>query len=101
MLLSAFAKDPMFGLLAQGHAAANSYWLGLSVAARLGDTLSAGIAAPNGEWLAQAPRDDTPRLWSWWTSMKAPQAPMKPSATGVRGGSACVMGSLMATLLMT
>lgn len=59
MLLSAYASDPMFGLLAQGHAATNSYWLGLSVPAGLGDTLPAGIAAPNGEWLAQAPRDGT------------------------------------------
>lgn len=59
MLLSAYASDPMFGLLAQGHAAANSYWLALSVPAGLGDTLPAGIAAPNGEWLAQAPRDGT------------------------------------------
>ncbi len=59
MLLSAYASDPMFGLLAQGHAAGNSYWLALSVPAGLGDTLPAGIAAPNGEWLARAPRDGT------------------------------------------
>jgi len=92
VLLSAYASDPMFGLLAQGHAAANSYWLGLSVPAGLGDTLPAGIAAPNGEWLARAPRDGTAAVVVVDLDTSAPSAEeavthRRPWRRRVRAGS--------------
>lgn len=53
-LLSAYADDPIYGLLAQAHAATNNFWLSLSIPALPDNRLSAGLIGPDGYWLAQA-----------------------------------------------
>jgi predicted amidohydrolase len=54
MLLSAYSNDPMYGILAQAHAAANNFWLSLSIPALEGDRLTAGLIGPDGRFLARA-----------------------------------------------
>ncbi|MDN3359255.1 carbon-nitrogen hydrolase family protein [Actinomadura sp. DC4] len=56
------ADGPMFATEAQGHAAANGYWVGFSVPARHSTTAPAGVIAPGGEWLARCPADGAPAL---------------------------------------
>ncbi|HEY9263572.1 MAG TPA: carbon-nitrogen hydrolase family protein [Mycobacterium sp.] len=57
VLFSSFSEDPMFGALAQGHAAANSYWLTFSVPAQCSAAAPSGIVAPDGEWIDRATPD--------------------------------------------
>ncbi|MFI5681318.1 carbon-nitrogen hydrolase family protein [Streptomyces cellulosae] len=47
---------------AQGHAAVNSYWVSLSVPTQHSATAPSGIIAPNGDWLARCPADDSPSV---------------------------------------
>ncbi|WP_329567499.1 carbon-nitrogen hydrolase family protein [Kitasatospora sp. NBC_01266] len=47
---------------AQGHAAANSYWLSFSVPTQHSATAPAGVIAPNGDWLSRCPVDGSPSL---------------------------------------
>jgi predicted amidohydrolase len=49
----------VFATEAQGHAAANGYWVGFAVPAGLGPTAPAGVIGPAGEWLARCPADGT------------------------------------------
>ena len=55
MLVSAYAQDPMFAVLAQAHAATNNFWLSLCVPAQCGGTLASQFIGPNGKVLAHAP----------------------------------------------
>jgi len=54
VLFSSHSKDAMFGVMAQGHAAANNYWLGVSVPAQFAEALPSGVIGPDGCWMAQA-----------------------------------------------
>ncbi|WP_255528150.1 carbon-nitrogen hydrolase family protein [Streptacidiphilus sp. P02-A3a] len=47
---------------AQGHAAANSYWVSLSVPTQHSATAPSGVVAPNGDWLARCPEDGSPSV---------------------------------------
>ncbi|NED11307.1 carbon-nitrogen hydrolase family protein [Streptomyces sp. SID9124] len=47
---------------AQGHAAVNSYWVGLAVPARPGAATQSGIAGPDGSRLAQCAADGSPSV---------------------------------------
>jgi predicted amidohydrolase len=47
---------------AQGHAAVNSYWVSLSGPTQQSATAPSGIVAPNGDWLARCPADDSPSV---------------------------------------
>lgn len=62
LLFSSHSKDPIFGVLAQGHAAANSYWLSVSVPSQHAGILPSGVIGPDGYWIAQCRRDATPDL---------------------------------------
>ncbi|MFJ9580707.1 carbon-nitrogen hydrolase family protein [Streptomyces sp. NPDC101191] len=47
---------------AQGHAAANSYWVSFSVPTQHSVTAPSGIIAPNGDWLDRCPADGSPSV---------------------------------------
>jgi len=51
LLFSSQSGDPMFDVLAQGHAAANCYWISVSVARGEGQTMSSGVIGPDGYWI--------------------------------------------------
>jgi predicted amidohydrolase len=61
-LLSAYADDPMYGLLAQAHAATNNFWLSLSIPALPDNRLSAGLIGPDGYLLARAEANEAELL---------------------------------------
>lgn len=54
VLFSTYSEDSMFGVIAQGHAASNSYWVTFSPPAQGAKAVAAGVIAPNGNWLRQA-----------------------------------------------
>nr|WSW42371.1 carbon-nitrogen hydrolase family protein [Streptomyces sp. NBC_01001]WSW63187.1 carbon-nitrogen hydrolase family protein [Streptomyces sp. NBC_00998] len=47
---------------AQGHAAANSYWVSFSVPTQHSATAPSGIIAPHGDWLERCPADGSPSV---------------------------------------
>ena len=61
-LVSSYSDDPAFALLAQGHAALNSYWVSLAVPAQFSHAAPSGLADPNGDWAVLCPSDASSRL---------------------------------------
>lgn len=57
VLVSAYSKDPAYGVLARGHAAATCLWIGYSVPAQCSAALGSSLFGPNGDVLAEARRD--------------------------------------------
>ena len=57
LLFSSHSKDPMFGILAQGYAAANNYWFSVSVPAQYASALPSGVIGPDGYWMSQCTRN--------------------------------------------
>ncbi len=53
VLFSAYAKDTIFGVTAQAHAAVNAYWLSLSTPTACSRDLPSGVVAPNGRFVAR------------------------------------------------
>ncbi|GAB2725623.1 carbon-nitrogen hydrolase family protein [Kitasatospora kifunensis] len=47
---------------AQGHAAANSYWVSFSVPTQHSATAPSGVIAPGGDWLERCPADGSPAV---------------------------------------
>ncbi len=47
---------------AQGHAAANSYWVSFSVPTQHSATAPSGVIAPGGAWLERCPADGSPSV---------------------------------------
>ncbi|HET6295076.1 MAG TPA: carbon-nitrogen hydrolase family protein [Kribbella sp.] len=74
VLFSSYSEDPMFGVLAQGHAAGNSYWLAFSVPAQYSPSVPAGVIAPNGEWVARGSTDGLPDVVLFDLDPSAPDA---------------------------
>lgn len=64
LLFSAYSKDPMFGILAQAHAATNCYWLGLATPAQCSRDLPSAMIGPDGHVIDQAPATGTPAFVS-------------------------------------
>lgn len=62
VLLSSFSEDPVFGVLARGHAAAHTYWVSVSVPAQCSAAMPAGVTGPHGFWLDRCPADGTTAL---------------------------------------
>ena len=62
VLLSTYSRNPMFPILALGHAACGAFWLSFSVAAQCSEAAAAGLIGPNGQWLARAPGDGSEAL---------------------------------------
>ncbi|RKN12899.1 carbon-nitrogen hydrolase family protein [Streptomyces radicis] len=62
VLLSSFSDDPVFGVLARGHAAAHTYWVSVSVPAQCSAAMPSGVTGPHGSWLGRCPADGTAAL---------------------------------------
>jgi predicted amidohydrolase len=62
VLFGSYHDDPMFGVLAQGHAAGNSNWFAFSTPAQFSEVVPSGVVAPDGQWYAQGTRDGQPGL---------------------------------------
>jgi predicted amidohydrolase len=62
ILFSSFSEDPVFEILARGHAAAHNYWVSISVPAQCSTAMPAGVVGPHGYPLARCPADGTPTL---------------------------------------
>ena len=53
ILLSAYSRDPIFGVTTQAHAAINNVWLSLSTPTECSRGLASGLVAPNGRFVAR------------------------------------------------
>jgi predicted amidohydrolase len=62
LLLSSFSDDPVFEVLARGHAAAHNYWFTISVPAQCSTATPAAVIGPHGYSLASCPADGTPSV---------------------------------------
>ena len=58
----AAGDELIFATEAQGHAAANSYWVSFAVPAQHAATAPSGLIGPSGQWLSRGPRDPAPAL---------------------------------------
>jgi predicted amidohydrolase len=59
VLFSAYAEDPIFGIVAQAHAAINTMWLSLCTPTQCSHKLSSGLIGPDGYYLASATLGET------------------------------------------
>jgi predicted amidohydrolase len=59
LLFSAFAKDPIFEIIARGHAAAHNMWTSISVPSQCSTAIRTGVVGPHGYWLTQDAGGDT------------------------------------------
>jgi len=57
VLVSAYSRDPVFGALARGHAAATCLWISLAIPAQCSAGQPATLVGPNGHVLAEGGRD--------------------------------------------
>lgn len=62
ILFSSFSEDPIFEILARGHAAAHNYWTSISVPAHCSTAMPAAVIGPHGYPLARCPANGTPAL---------------------------------------
>jgi predicted amidohydrolase len=62
VLFSTFSEDPVFDILARGHAAANGMWVSVAVPAQHSHAMPAGVIGPHGYRLASAPTDRQPAV---------------------------------------
>jgi predicted amidohydrolase len=62
VLFSTFSEDPIFDVLARGHAAANGFWVSFAVPAQHGDAVPSGVIGPHGYGLVSAPADRQPAV---------------------------------------
>jgi predicted amidohydrolase len=53
VLLSAYSRDPIFGVTAQAHAAINNVWHSLSTPTECSAGLASGLVAPDGRFVAR------------------------------------------------
>ncbi|MEY9947476.1 carbon-nitrogen hydrolase family protein [Kitasatospora sp. GAS1066B] len=59
VLFSSFSEDPVFDVLARGHAASQTFWISASVPAQCSAAMAAGVIGPHGSWLDRCPADGT------------------------------------------
>ena len=57
VLFSTFSEDPIFDVLARGHAAAHGMWVSVAVPAQHSDAMPSGVIGPHGYRLASARTD--------------------------------------------
>jgi predicted amidohydrolase len=53
VLVSAYSRDPIFGVTTQAHAAINNVWLSLSTPTECSLGLASGVVAPDGRFVAR------------------------------------------------
>lgn len=59
VLFSSFSEKPEFELMARGYAAANNYWISMSVPAQCSTVTPSGVLGPHGSWLGSCASDKT------------------------------------------
>ena len=62
VLFSSYSEDPVFDVIARGHAAAHNYWISVSVPTQCAAAMPAGVIGPHGTRLADCPAADRPAL---------------------------------------
>ncbi len=62
LLFSAFAKDPIFEIIARGHAAAHNMWISVSVPSQCSTAIRTGVIGPHGYWLTKHQGGDLPAV---------------------------------------
>jgi predicted amidohydrolase len=62
VLFSSFSEDPVFDVIARGHAAANSFWISVSVPSQCAQAMPAGVIGPHGIRLAGCPAENRPAV---------------------------------------
>lgn len=76
ILFSSFSEDPIFEILARGHAAAHNYWTSISVPAQCSTAMPAAVIGPHGYPLARCPLTARPHWPSpTWTAATRPSTP--------------------------
>jgi predicted amidohydrolase len=73
LLFSSHSSDAMFGVLAQGHAAANTYWVSVAVPAQFAAVLPSGVIGPDGNWTNQCALETKPDFVLACLDREAPQ----------------------------
>jgi predicted amidohydrolase len=62
VLFSSYSEDPLFEVIARGHAAAHNSWISVSVPAQCATAVPAGVIGPHGARLADCPAAAVPAL---------------------------------------
>lgn len=62
VLFSTFSEDPIFDILARGHAAAHGLWVSVAVPAHCSTAMPSGVVGPHGYRIASAATDQHPAL---------------------------------------
>lgn len=62
VLFSTFSQDPIFDVLARGHAAANGLWISVAVPAHCSWAMPCGVIGPHGYRLASAATELQPGI---------------------------------------
>jgi hypothetical protein len=73
VLFSSYSDDPMFGFIAQAHAAINNYWVSFAVPAQCSPGAPSGLVAPGGIWLDRCVADGAQALVVIDLDREAPQ----------------------------
>ncbi len=66
VLFSTFSQDPIFDVIARGHAATMNQWISVSVPAQCSTAMPAGVIGPHGAWLARCATDGSTDI-AWVT----------------------------------
>ncbi|GAA3298393.1 carbon-nitrogen hydrolase family protein [Dactylosporangium vinaceum] len=62
VLFSTFSEDPIFDVLARGHAAANGFWVSVAVPAQHADAMPSGVIGPHGYRITSAESGQRPAV---------------------------------------
>ncbi|WP_091636430.1 carbon-nitrogen hydrolase family protein [Micromonospora peucetia] len=73
VLFSTFSHDPIFDVIARGHAATTNQWISVSVPAQCSTAMPAGIIGPHGAWLTQCTSDGNTDLTFATLDRNAPE----------------------------
>jgi len=73
VLFSTFSHDPIFDVIARGHAATTNQWISVSVPAQCSIAMPAGSIGPHGVWLTRCATDGRTDLACFALDRHAPQ----------------------------
>lgn len=73
VLFSSFSHDPVFGVIAQGHAATLNQWVSVSVPTQCSTAMPSGVIGPHGAWLDRCGSDGGADLVCVTLDRDAPQ----------------------------
>ena len=73
VLFSTFSDDPIFDVIARGHAATTNQWISVSVPAQCSTAMPAGVIGPDGAWLTRCATDGSTDLACVTLNRNAPE----------------------------